>query len=117
MMDARIKSGHDKPILAARPARVFHEPCPSQQRAQEKPDALRTRSLASEIKKDTSKSPQVRWMQSGLSCANGFNGFLRALSGDRLFVTIPGAMRKHRHITLLSHTILSEARVNVAEQQ
>jgi hypothetical protein len=56
-------------------------------------------------------------MQSGLSCANGFNGFLRALSGDRLFVTIPGAMRKHRHITLLSHTILSEARVNVAEQQ
>jgi hypothetical protein len=104
-------------LLAAGLARIAYEACPSKQRAQEKPDALRTRSLASEIKKDTSKSPQVRWMQSGLSCANGFNGFLRALSGDRLFVTIPGAMRKHRHITLLSHTILSEARVNVAEQQ
>jgi hypothetical protein len=31
--------------------------------------------------------------QSGFSRANGFNGFLRALSGDRLFVTIPGVKR------------------------
>jgi len=38
-------------------------------------------------------------MQSGLSCAIGFNGFLRALSGDRLFVTIPGVKRKlHRPV-------------------
>jgi hypothetical protein len=51
------------------------------------------------VKKHTSKSPQVRWMQSGLSCAIGFNGFLRALSGDRLFVTIPGVKRKlHRPV-------------------
>jgi hypothetical protein len=86
MMDARIKSGHDKPILAARPARVFHEPCPSQQRAQEKPDALRTRSLACESKKAHEQVTTGSPKRSGLSCANGFNGFFRALSGDRAFL-------------------------------
>ena len=32
------------------------------------------------------QSPQVRRKRSGIPCANGFNGFLRALLGDRAFL-------------------------------
>jgi hypothetical protein len=42
------------------PPEFFMSRVPQKQRAQEKPDALRTRSLACESKKHTSKSPQVR---------------------------------------------------------
>jgi hypothetical protein len=86
-------------LLAAGLARVVYEACPSKQRAQEKPDALRTRSLASKMKKGHEQVTTGTPKQSGFSCAIGFNGFLRALSGDRLFVTIPGVKRQlHRQV-------------------
>jgi hypothetical protein len=60
---------------------------PRKQRAQEKPDALRTRSLACESKKAHEQVTTGTPKQSGFSCANGFNGFLRALSGDRALLS------------------------------
>jgi len=55
----------------------------------------RTRSLACEIKKHTSKSPQVR-RTSRPSLRNGFNGFLRDLLGEPgLLSPSQAAMRKH----------------------
>jgi len=45
------------------------------------------------------QSPQVWPVQSGVSCAIGFNGFLRALPGDRAFLSpLQVAMREHRHL-------------------
>src|SRR4051812_18939922 len=64
----------------------FASTMPSNERAQGKPDARRTRSLASEIKKDTSVVTTGSPEQSGLPCAIGFNGLLRALPGDRAFL-------------------------------
>src|SRR5579872_1683456 len=50
--------------------------------------SMRTRSLASEkMEGHELQSPQVRQRQSGFSCTIGFNGFLRALSGDRAFLS------------------------------
>jgi hypothetical protein len=46
----------------------------------------RTRGLASEKIKDTSVVTTGPPKQSGFPCAIGFNGFLRALSGDRAFL-------------------------------
>jgi hypothetical protein len=93
MMDARIKSGHDKPVLAARPARVFHEPCPPKAEGAGKAGCSIAPAASRAVKKAHELVTTGPPKRSGLSCANGFNGFLRALSGDRLFVTIPGAMR------------------------
>ena len=47
---------------------------------------VRTRGLASERIKDTSVVTTGSPKQSGFPCAIGFNGFLRALSGDRAFL-------------------------------
>src|SRR6266404_3694517 len=64
-------------------ARVVDQPCPSRkQRAQGRPGARRTRSLACKV-----KSIRVNHHRfAGAirpSLRNGFNGFLRALLGDR----------------------------------
>jgi hypothetical protein len=50
-------------------------------RAPDAPAALCARS-----EEHTSKSPQVHRKRSGLPCANGFNGFLRALLGESGFL-------------------------------
>jgi len=47
---------------------------------------VRTRSLACEKKNTRAKSPQARRKQPGIPCANGFNGFLRALPGEPGFL-------------------------------
>jgi hypothetical protein len=55
---------------------------------------LRTRSLASEVKKDTSVVTTGPHGNAGLPCAIGFNGLLRALPGEPGFLaTIAGTMR------------------------
>jgi hypothetical protein len=55
----------------------------------------RTRSLACKNKKHTSKSPQVE-PANRHSLRDGFSGFLRALPGDRAFLSpSQAAMRKH----------------------
>jgi hypothetical protein len=68
------------------PPEFFMSRVPQKKRAQEKPDALRTRSLACESKKAHEQVTTGSPKRSGLSCANGFNGFFRALSGDRAFL-------------------------------
>ena len=55
-----------------------------------------TRSLVCEKQKHTSKSPQVHRISPAFPHANGFNGFLRALPGDRAFLSpSQAAMREH----------------------
>ena len=46
-----------------------------------------TRSLVCETKKHTSKVTTGIAGSTGIPCASGFNGFLRALSGDRAFLS------------------------------
>ena len=60
------------------------------------PGGKRTRSLAWKIENTRVSHRRYAPDHPAFPHANGFNGFLRALPGDRLFVTIPGAMRKHR---------------------
>ena len=81
----------------ARFARVVHEPCPSKTEGAGKAGCFAHPQPRVQCKKAHELVTTGPPKHSGFSCANGFNGFLRALSGDRLFVTIPGAMRKHRH--------------------
>jgi hypothetical protein len=52
------------------------------------PGAQCTRSLACESKKHTSVITTGSPETPGAPTRNGFNGFLRALPGDRLFVTV-----------------------------
>ena len=61
------------------------------------PGGKRTRSLAWKIENTRVSHRRYTPDHPAFPHADGFNGFLRALPGDRLFVTIPGAMRKHRH--------------------
>ena len=68
---------------------------PRKQRAQGKRDALRTRSLACESKKTHELVTTGVPKRSGLPCANGFNGFLRTLSGDRAL--LPPSPRNAKH--------------------
>jgi hypothetical protein len=56
------------------------------------PGARRARSLACKIKKHTSVVTTVTPEIARHSLRNGFNGFLRDLPGDRLFVTVIGAV-------------------------
>jgi hypothetical protein len=59
-----------------------------EQRAQGKPDAdCAPAASCAKTKSTRAKSPQVRAGKSGFPRANGFNGFLRALSGDRAFLS------------------------------
>jgi hypothetical protein len=51
------------------------------------PGARCTRSLACEIKKHTSVVTAVTPDSPGIPTRNGFNGFLRALPGDRAFLS------------------------------
>jgi hypothetical protein len=46
--------------------------------------------------KHTSKSPRITPFSSGIPRANGFNGFLRALPGDRAFLS-PSLARCEKH--------------------
>jgi hypothetical protein len=88
----RMKPPHWKMLqtqlrdLAARCARVVHEPfCPRKMRAWGMPGAHRTRSLACKNKISTrASSPRLQPDSPGIPARNGFNGFLRALPGDRL---------------------------------
>jgi hypothetical protein len=58
---------------------------------------MRTRSLVCKNKKHTSVVTTGPPKHSDIPCANGFNGFLRALLGDRAFLPPSQAtMRKHR---------------------
>jgi hypothetical protein len=57
---------------------------------------MRTHSLVCKNKKHTSVVTTGPPKRSGIPCANGFNGFLRALLGDRAFLPPSQAtMRKH----------------------
>jgi hypothetical protein len=56
---------------------------PEKQRAQGKPGARRTRSLACELKKAHERRHHRFTGFTRPSLRNGFNGFLRALPGDR----------------------------------
>ena len=81
----------------AKCARVVHEQCPQRKgrresRARDAPAASRPKN-----RKDTSVVTTGLPKRSGLPCANGFNGFLRALSGDRAFLPpSPVTMLSHR---------------------
>jgi hypothetical protein len=72
-------------LLAARRTRVLHNHRPSENRgrrecrASNAPAALCAKSESTQVKVTTG-SPN----KSGTPCANGFNGFLRSLPGDRL---------------------------------
>jgi hypothetical protein len=83
-------------ILAARPARVVHESLSlksrgrRESRARDAPAASRPKN-----RKDTSVVTTGLPERSGLPCANGFNGFFRALSGDRAF--LPPSPRNAKH--------------------
>jgi hypothetical protein len=57
---------------------------PGKQRAQGKPGADCTR--GPRATESTGVGPQVNRKHSGFPCANGFNGFLRTLPGDRAFL-------------------------------
>jgi hypothetical protein len=70
-------------ILAARRARVLQESFASKMRAQGKPGARCTRSLACEMKKAHEHRHHRYSRNTRPSLRNGFNGFLRALPGDR----------------------------------
>src|SRR5882724_6428485 len=72
------------PAFSRRDAPEFvQEPLARNQRAQGKPGARCTRSLACEMKKHTSVVATGSDGINRLSPRNGFNGFLRALLGDR----------------------------------
>ena len=60
------------------------------------PDARRTHSLACKNKKAHEQSHHRYAEASRHSLHDGFNGLFHALPGDRAFVTVIGAMRKHR---------------------
>jgi hypothetical protein len=63
----------------------------------------RTRGPVCKSKKHTSSSPQVRPDRSGFPRANGFNGFLRALPGDRALLSPSPRNAKHcRELTSAS---------------
>jgi hypothetical protein len=69
-------------------ARVVHEQSTLRnQRAQGMPGVQRTRSLARKQKKRTSKVTAGSPKLPGIPRANGFNGFLRALPGDRALLS------------------------------
>jgi hypothetical protein len=75
-------------ILATRSARAMPDPYRlREQRAQGKPGARRTRSLACEIKQAHERSHHRFTGFTRPSLRNGFNGFLRALPGDRAFLS------------------------------
>ena len=71
---------------AARCARVVHESL-ARKRAWGMPGAQCTRSLACENKKHTSVVTTGPPEQPGIPARNGFNGLLRALPGDRAFLS------------------------------
>jgi hypothetical protein len=89
------------------------------QRAQGMPGVQRTRSLARKQKKRTSKVTAGSPKLSGIPRANGFNGFLRALLGDRAllspsFASLASASGRQNHTTspsasgaYVSHAIVS----------
>jgi hypothetical protein len=62
-------------------------PCPSDRRAQGMPGAWRTHSLACKNKKHGELATTGSPKHSGIPRANGFNGFLRDLPGDRAFLS------------------------------
>src|ERR1700676_72553 len=75
-------------ILATRSARAMHDPYRlRERRAQGKPGGRRTRSLACEIKKAHERSHHRFTGNIRPSLRNGFNAFLRALPGDRAFLS------------------------------
>jgi hypothetical protein len=59
-----------------------------------------TRGLACERKKHTSVITTGTPDRPGIPCASGFNGFLRALPGDRAF--LPPSLTDHHPISLIS---------------
>jgi hypothetical protein len=71
---------------AARCVRVVQERCPSKQRAQGKPGAQCTRSIACENKKAHDRRHHRFTGIPRPSLRNGFNGLYRALPGDRAFL-------------------------------
>jgi hypothetical protein len=86
LMDARIKSGHDKET-PRREAPEFCQQHPAlrDQRAQGMPGARRARSLVCEIKKHTSIVTTVTPESPGIPYAMVY-GLYRALPGDRAFL-------------------------------
>jgi len=79
-------------------ARVLHVSLPPKVRGRRECRVLsRTRGPVCELKKAYERSHHRSPSVSGIPCTNGFNGFLRALPGDRAFLSpSPAAMRMHR---------------------
>jgi hypothetical protein len=80
-------------LLAAVLARVAHEACPSKTEGAGKAGCFAHPQPRVQSRKAHELVTTGPPKHSGFSRANGFNGLLRALSGDRLFVTIPGVKR------------------------
>src|SRR6476620_943620 len=75
-------------VLAARCVRGLRHLRPSQEkRAQGRPGARCTRGLVCKVHKGNAHEHTGSGRQSGLPCADGFNGFLRALPGDEFLLS------------------------------
>jgi len=84
-------------IPAARSTRVLQVHCPSRREGAGNAGRSMHPQPRMQIKKHTSVVTTVTPVSPGIPRANGFNGFLRALPGDRAFLSPSLAtMREHR---------------------
>jgi hypothetical protein len=101
--------GKRSPPRGAKCARVMHEHCPSELRGAGNAECTkRTRSLACKMSKAHEHS---HYRSAGIPvtpCANGFKGFLRALPGDRAFLSPSSA----RWISILANLTPASRRQN-----
>ena len=88
----------------ARFARVVHEPCPSKTEGAGKAGCFAHPQPRVQSRKAHELVTTGPPKHSGFSCANGFNGFLRALSGDRLFLS-PSPVRCASIVTRLNASV------------
>ena len=70
-----------------KPTRAMHRSCPSKMRAQGMPGAWTAPAASRAKQKSTRDSHHGSAERAGIPCANGFNGLLRALPGDRAFLS------------------------------
>ena len=100
---AQFSKAHVR-IPAARFARVAHEACPSKTEGAGKAGCFAHPQPRVQSRKAHELVTTGPPKHSGFSCANGFNGFLRALSGDRLFLS-PSPVRCASIVTRLNASV------------
>jgi hypothetical protein len=120
-----------------KPTRAVHRSCPSKMRAQGMPGAWTAPAASRAKQKSTRDSHHGSAERAGIPCANGFNGLLRALPGDRAFLSpsparcesivasLTPASRRQNHTTspsasvrFVSRTVASTAsRPNVRDDR